>query len=169
MTIKASITKKKGGGFDKLFESFLMLHRNNVEIGYFNEQGVHQDSGKTYPELMAFHEFGSIEHNVPPRPVFHIVAYSDKGNPSKNNAIKIGMKEFISVKKKPKNNVTAFLSLIGEIYKEQLSDVFGKAPPLADNNPRYAQTKPNGNQPLILTGDLKSHLAYKVSTTGVIK
>lgn len=158
---------KKGNGFDNILKSFLTLHKQNVEIGYFEEQGVHESSKMTYPQLMNFHEYGDAEGKVPPRPVFHIVAYSDTNDPKNNTSIIKGVRNFskLSQTKNANKNAELLLNMIGEVYKNAITDVFGKSPPLEKNNDAYAATKPNGNQPLILTGDLKNHVAIKTSIT----
>lgn len=166
MTISAKM-EKTGNTFNNYMNLFRELHSKYVEIGYFESQGKHY-SGMTYPELMALHEFGERGKrggvNIPPRPVFQIVSYSTHNDPLKIPKIASGFKKLLLMPEtNSRKQISQFLSVVGVVYRDALKDVFGKTPPLEKNADWYAELKPNGNEPLVLEGDLKRHLTYKTS------
>ena len=80
--ITARIVKKKGGGWDELKKYLTQLHKDYVEVGYFNDQGIYPSKKNTqnwsYANLMAYHELQADKNLVPLRPVFGSVTKTQK-------------------------------------------------------------------------------------------
>jgi hypothetical protein len=115
----------------------------------------------TYPELMALHHTGNPERNLPPRPVLAILFF--RYRKLKAPAIRRAFKAW-SKRKSGDISDKILLNDIGEFLREEEKKIFG-SPSLAPN----AVPPKAFNNPLILTGDLKSKVAYKTSLDRQVK
>ena len=138
-----------------LEESIMKVHKQNVEAGFFAEQGTHY-SGMTYPQLMFKHEYGT--ETLPPRPVFrnaanNMVIALDNLKSSKARPVK---QAFGSWKKNlaKKSSPNTLLDELGQFTLRELNEIFG--------NKRYLTVTRN-RTPLIKTGALVKHLRYRTS------
>ena len=156
--------KRTGDSFKKLSKSLQKTNKTKVDIGYFAEQGIHQPSGRPYPEQMALLEFG--DEDIPPRPVFRITSLRSPPNKLQRTR-KILRAWAASLTKKV--NVNTTLDRFGSLYSEKIKNIFGKSPPLTRSADLTIFLKGGRNTPLIDTGDLKSNLAYKNSIDKEVK
>jgi hypothetical protein len=154
MTLKVSL-KRQGSQFKILTQQLLRLNKEFVEIGHFKSQGKHKTSGMTYPELMALHHTGNPEKNLPARPVLDILFFRNRQ--LKDEGLQRIFKAWNNRKSGDKSDAR-FLNDIGKFFIQEEKKVFGSTS-LAPN----AVPPKRFNNPLILTGDLKSKVAFKTS------
>lgn len=142
------------------------IHNEKVYIGHFSENGIHEDSGMTYAELMALHHVGGdmgVGLPVPPRPLLdflfmHNIQLKDKGIRS---AIDTWLK-----KGPTEDSNKQLLDNIGKIIGRKEIAMFGQSPPFAPNSIRHPKGR---NEPLVDEGDLRSATSYLNTITGVIR
>jgi len=157
---------KKGNSLDKIRSNIRKIDGERVEIGYFEEQGLH-NSGLSYSTLMALQEFGTDE--IPHRPVFQITAF---GNPPQKNArVKSAIRNWSKAllnKDNNKDNSKQLLDTIGKTYQEALLSLFGDTSMLTPNAPLTISLK-GRDEPLVDSGELKDNLSYRNSIDKEIK
>ncbi len=136
--------KKKVNDFDK----------QSVYVGYYADQGIHEESSISYVDLMSIHEFGAKGDgvNIPPRPVLHLTMSGGMFTQEDKRAI---TKAFtgVFVKDIP---ISRTLNMIGSHYQDKGQYIFGSTALLPTVR---------GNPPLIDTGDLLSKFMYRTSLT----
>ena len=147
MGITAKIVKK-GNSLDTIITNIRKLDGEKVEIGYFEEQGLHS-SGLSYSTLMAIHEFGTDE--IPKRPVFQITAFGKP--PQKDARVKSAIRNW-SKGLLNKDNSKQLLDTIGKTYQEALVGLFGSTSELTPNADLTISLK-GRDEPLVDTGELR--------------
>lgn len=153
LNVKVKKTRSYNQKIAKLKKQLKALHNSSVFIGYYNDQGEHEDSGLTYVELMTIHEFGAPDVNIPARPVLKLT--ENGGFFSEQDKIAIGNAfKGVFVKNIP---ISQPLNDIGQYYEDKGKAIFGQSPPLLNTV--------EGNPPLIDTGDLQSKFSYRTSLT----
>ncbi len=143
-------------------ENLLKLRGEKVEVGHFPESGLHY-SGMTFPELMKLHATGVPSRNIPSRDVLEIL-FSNHYDLTKHPDIKKQLSRLIHNAENPRV-VVEFLDEVGRILLEEEVDIFGSNQ-LAPNKAWVADSKPDGNTPLVDTQELVSETSYKNSMTG---
>ena len=155
--------QKRGNRLQELTKQFHKIDGESVEVGHFEKQGKHP-SGFTYAELMAIHHNGSNPSGtapVPPRPVLDLLFFRNQN--LSDPAFKQAFKEWRGRTLSARSN-DILLEDIGRILRDKEKEIFGSSA-LAPN----AVPPKDRNEPLVATGDLKSKVAYKISTNKQIK
>lgn len=151
---------RKGNQLEKLLQRVKQLNGENVKVGHFKRQGLH-NSGMTYPQLMAIHHSGNPEKNLPARPVLDILFFRNRR--LTDTAIKLAFKQW--GRRKITNSSNAeLLDDLGKYFRSAEKEIFGSSA-LAPN----AVPPKDSNNPLILKGDLRSKVAYRTSIDKQIK
>lgn len=132
-----------------------MLKKHKALVGYFSDQPEHTTAKMTYANLMAIHEFGVPEENIPARPVMQLT--QNYGNLSQEDidAIRKAFKGFFS-EKVPYNKVGTYLNNVGMYYQAKGKSFFGST--------MLTPTK-RGNDPLIDTSELRDNFSYRTTIT----
>lgn len=152
LTTKVKRTASFKNKINQLKTKLSKLNGSKIFVGYFDDQGNHEDSGLTYVELMTIHEYGSPEDGIPARPVLNIT--QEYGNFSTEDRIEIANAfKGVFVKNIP---LVSALEKIGNYYQQKGKDVFGSS--------QLLQTV-RGNDPLVWTGDLRGNFSYRTSFT----
>tara|TARA_R110000851_G_scaffold100830_1_gene216624 strand:- start:275 stop:766 length:492 start_codon:yes stop_codon:yes gene_type:complete len=154
---------KKGNSLSKISKNVKKLDGENVQIGYFAEQGVHKGSKMTYASLMALLEYGN--EDIPKRPIFTIAAFQN--SPEKDTRVKRAVrawnKELLT-----SDNSKALLDKLGRMYRKSIGDLFGDTSAIEGNHPTTIRLK-GRDDPLRDTGDLKRKLSFRNSLDKEIK
>ena len=163
------ISVKKGkGNFHKKVAELKKLGKQNVAAGHFAEQGQHKTIDMSYVDLMKFHEKGGVSKDgvsSPSRPVMaHMLTWGTKAAVN-SKAVRSAFIEW----SEGRLSNEGFFSRVGVSMVQVEKGVFGKAGPLLKNARLTIAMKPQGNDPLIDTGDLIDHVAYRTSISKAIK
>lgn len=155
--------KKKGKQLEKLLKNLQDLNNSSVEIGHFQSQGTHY-SGMTYPELLQFWARGIEAEGVSGRLIQDARAQWVTEDfltheVSRNLKIKTALDKWYRNLDKS-NPASDLLDEVGVTLREEYKDVFG-----IFKGPYMAGTE----TPMLMTGDLKEHTAYKTSKDNTIK
>lgn len=159
--LRAKIKSKQKGKTQKLLKNLSELSKQNLQVGHFEESGVHY-SKFTYPQLLKIWAFGGPSGKTVKNPLaqfafLQIMNGKFLRNPRVKKVYKKWIKTLVT-----ESNTNSFLSELGEVLRDEYSEIFGQAgafmPIVGDNL-----------TPLLETGDLKSKTAYKVSTNNAIK
>lgn len=148
---KTSHYRKKINQLRKQLES---LNESKVYVGYFTDQGIHEESGMLYTELMTIHEYGVDKNGVsiPARPVMELTQSGGVFTSEDKSAIREAFRG-VFAKGIP---ISKPLNSIGEYYREKGYQIFGSTALLETVK---------GNPPLIETGDLSDKFSYRTSLT----
>lgn len=160
--------KKNSCYFKNLRKRLIELNNTSLEVGYFPQNGTHEGSGLTYPNLFAIHSFGSKTANIPTRPVLDL--NFRLWNPiNKNKDLKKMLKKYFSNIKSAKAPIKFSLVLdqVAGSYVQTTRASFGNTSLLAPNATFTIFLK-GKNTPLIDTGDLRDTLSYTTSFRGSI-
>lgn len=149
------LKRTKNNRLDKIVKQLKSLANDEVQVGHFQEQGLHY-SGFSYPELMAFHHTGGDPNNgspVIPRKLLDIL-WARHRNLEKNPQIKAA---FTRWRKRPLSEESnkKLLDEIGRVIAKLEKAMFG--------DPLALPTNGSNLSPLVDTGDLRDHTAYKTS------
>lgn len=136
----------------KLRKKLNTVKNNMIYVGYFNDQGIHEESGIRYVDLMTIHEFGSIKNKIPPRPVLNLTQEGGEFSSRDKIVIKNAFRG-VFVKDIP---ISQVFDRIGSYYREKAYSIFGSSALLPTKR---------GNSPLIITSDLKENVSYRTSFT----
>jgi hypothetical protein len=140
--------KRVNNELEKKIDKLGSLDGQNVQVGWFVSQGVHEPSGYLFPELVGIHHNGI---GVPKRPILSVVA-NLKSPPSNSMNINRLFRSFIrnidTVDKK------WLLDELGKHYVRVIKKFFGSS---------HLSPTENNPDPLIDTGTLKKNTAYKNS------
>ena len=159
--IKAKIVRK-GNSLGKMKANVKKIDKQNVKVGYFPEQGLH-NSGLPYATLMAIQEFGT--DTVPSRPIFQITASTRP--PQREPKVKEAVKEWSKLLT-TKDNSKDLLDTIGKNYQGALVGLFGDSSVLSPNADTTIRLK-GRDEPLVDSGELRDNLTYKSSIGGESK
>lgn len=159
--IKAKIKSKTNGKTQKLLKSLNKLSNNNLQVGHFEKSGIHY-SNFSYPELLKIWAFGGPTGKVVKNPLAQY-AFGQLMNKKflKNPHVKKVYQKW-SKNLLNENSAKDFLKEMGEVLRQEYSDVFGQAGvfmPIVGEN----------TTPLVETGELKSKTAYKTSIDNIVK
>ena len=158
--MKISIKKGKGD-FHKKIAQLKKLGQQNVAAGHFAEQGQHEDSEMSYVDLMKFHHKGGTSANgvkSPSRPVrAKMMMYGTRAAVS-SKLVRNAFKEWSG----GRISNEGFFKALGTTLVQYERSVFGATGPLEPNAALTIALK-GKNDPLIATGDLIDHVAYKTS------
>ena len=151
--IKKSLTETK-------LERLLKANKEHVEIGHFEESGMHY-SGFTFPELMKLHHKGY--EGVAARPVLeHLFQNHLKilNHPDVMRALKRYADSRMTEK-----DLTRMLQAVGRAMADEEVDIFGSSM-LASNRQSTINIK-GEDAPLVHTQELVQEVSYKESVTKV--
>ena len=151
--IKKSLTEIK-------LERLLKANKEHVEIGHFEESGMHY-SGFTFPELMKLHHKGY--EGVAARPVLeHLFQNHLKilNHPDVMRALKRYADSRMTEK-----DLTRMLQAVGRAMADEEVDIFGSSM-LASNRQSTINIK-GEDAPLVHTQELVQEVSYKDSVTKV--
>lgn len=138
------------------------INGTTLQVGVFDTSKHY--SGFTYVNLFKYLHNGNESKNLPARPVLTI-AFTF--NPV-SNKIKLALKSYLKDLhvNKNKSHFIKELRKVGEFYKSEIYDYFGDPNVLPDNAPYTQYYKErlgfDPNSPLVLTGELRSKITYKI-------
>jgi hypothetical protein len=153
MSYKVKVLKNKDSDFEKSIQKIIDVHNENVEVGHFEEQGVHY-SGMTYPELLALHHRG-IEGVFPPKQIITLLYFK---------LLSLDTPEVDEIKNQWLKNKDCkkLLENLGRYISKVEYDLFGRV--------SFPYMPPDATKtPLFETGDLRSKTAYKTSKDNKVK
>jgi len=159
--IKAKVIRKKGK-IEKLLKNLNSLSANNLQIGHFEDGKNHGDSDITNVELLQLWAAGATSSGVIKNPLanFTFTQMRNKGF-LKNPKVKLVYKKW-SKNLLKEGASEEFLMDMGEVLREEYSEVFGKAG-------LFMPITEATSTPLLDTGELKSKTAYKSSYNNQVK
>jgi len=154
LNLKLKKTKSYLKKINQLKSQLESLNEAKVYIGYFADQGIHEESNMLYTELMAIHEYGIDKNGVsiPARPVLELTRSGGVFTSEDKKAI---LEAFTGVFAKG-IPISKPLTKIGEYYQQKGKQIFGSTALLPTVK---------GNPPLIDTGDLADNFSYRTSLT----
>lgn len=159
------ITKKNN--LRKLAKLAKKLSKATSEYGYFKEQGNHA-SGLSFATLMAIHEFGTMNGNIPARKPFAISLFLNKEklfkftlNTLKKHVMAAANTDFV-----PLEHTLMTFGSRGVKYTRGL---FGSSALLENKQPIRKRSGKKTNSPLVDFGELKKNMAYRSSENKEIK
>lgn len=166
--------REKSDKFSKILAAFKSAEKESVEIGFFNEQGVHRSSGLKYADLARIHERGVTKRLsngglmvIPPRPVLRFGLGVMRRKAKTSRALKRGFREWArSLDKNPE--IDHFLESLGQLGVRSVKGIFGNKSFLIGNK-RSTIAKKGFDKPMIETGELYKNVAYRTSRGRVIK
>lgn len=147
-------------GLKKLEQKLVALESKKVEWGYVTP-GIHSQAGIPYANLAKLLEYGGF--NIPSRPAF-------RDHVQKLMTSDVAFKHFVqpSVNKYlsgPSNNPTAIFNTAGgylaEMYKGSMEDWVLNGSQYRNNHRTTIDLK-GFNQPFVESGELISHVNYRV-------
>lgn len=151
--IKKSLTEIK-------LERLLKANKEHVEIGHFEESGMHY-SGFTFPELMKLHHKGY--EGVAARPVLEHLFQNHLKILSHLDVMR-AMKRYADSRMTEKD-LTSMLQAVGRAMADEEVDIFGSSM-LASNRQGTINIK-GEDAPLVHTQELVQEVSYKDSVTKV--
>jgi hypothetical protein len=175
MKLSIRVKETKSSKMDGLKRRYQSLHKEAVKIGFFEEQGQHEDpdgqeGGQlSYASLMTVLEKGRLDGHIEGRPIFETTAFElDPSSAQKPRAIITKMLKELGAK----DTVSKRLDDLGVLYREHVQAKFGdpSASGNFDNRPRTIEMK-GKNTPLVKQGegDLKANVAHKNTKTKRLK
>lgn len=142
-----------------LVEQVKKLDNQEIDIGYFDKQGVHPESPNVnFPTLMAMHELSS-GMVLPKRPVFQQAVKKNGAKFEKDYRDSIKKYVILAGSGKPRSPAN-LLTKIGEDAVDMIKPVFGDKNLLKPNTAATAARK-GSNKPMIEFGILKESLAIR--------
>ena len=144
------------------------LDGSSFSVGYFPQNGYHQEAKMTYANLFAIQSFGSTKANIPARPVLNL--NFQMWNPlEKNTYLKRQLKRYLSgiYSNTPAIKWSGVLDNVAGNYVQTTRDSFGDTTRIKSNKP-YTIARKGFNSPLIETGKLKAKLSYVNSFNGYV-
>ena len=167
MKVTAKLKKNKSNQLDGILKRFKSLNNETLKVGFFEEQGMHEDSEMSYASLMTILEKGTSDGRIQPRPVFETTAF--QLHPSavqKPKSIITNMIKDLGTK----DTVGKRLDELGMLYQDHVKNKFGNAAVKGNSNNAESTIRQKGNNtPLVDTEDLKNNVAYKNSKTKRLK
>jgi hypothetical protein len=171
LSVKVKQTKSRQmAGLKKRYRS---LHKENVKVGFFEEQGNHEDpdalagNEMSYASLMTILEKGREDESIPPRPIFETTAFQlDPATTQKPKSIITHLLKELGTK----DTVAKRLDDLGTLYRNHVKAKFGNAG--VKGNVKNAESTiaiKGANTPLVKEGDLRDNVAYKNSKTKRLK
>lgn len=151
--IKKSLTETK-------LERLLKANKEHVEIGHFEESGMHY-SGFTFPELMKLHHKGY--DGVAARPVLEHL-FQNHLKILNHPDVMRAMKRYADSRMTEKD-LTRMLQAVGRAMADEEVDIFGSSM-LASNRQSTINIK-GEDAPLVHTQELVQEVSYKDSVTKV--
>lgn len=151
-----------------LRKRLLEIDGSSVEVGYFKENGYHEEAELTYAQLFAIQSLGASSAGIPARPVLDL--NFQLWNPlDKNTYVKRLLKRHLSgiYNKNPAISFSSVLENIGGHYVQSTRDAFGDLSKLQSNTP-YTIARKGKNSPLIESGKLKAKMSYVTSFKGIV-
>ena len=148
----------------KLVGAMKNLRKADAQVGYFKEQGRHS-SGFSYPALMYLHEVIGVPSSSGKvyRRLFEITMMLNQ-----RALLEQTKKNLYKQLNRLDSDPTSTLEAFARGAQKAIKSGFGNSSILPPNSPSTVKQK-GFNAPLVETGDLKSELAYKVSTKKGIK
>lgn len=163
LKIKAKRNEKErsSGVLKRLTEHLKELQKQKIEVGYFDGE-EHPTAGMPFATLMAIHEHGQSDKNIPSRPIFQIA--HEELRPKRNSHTRALVKDVVvQVGRLPQS-----LGSVGEHYKDGIKSIFGDTSKLASNTPAVQAAK-GGDTPMIETTALRDNLGYRINGEEVKK
>lgn len=155
--------KKRGKSLEKLIKNVKRLNGQSVQVGHFQEQGIHY-SGMSYPELLQYWFVGVEVQGFAGRlrqdvrsQFIHDYFNSDKisKDPRITEAINDWKREALH-----RDNAKTMLDKVGRVLMTEYQQKFN-----VKQGPHMNGTA----TPLYETGELASSTAYKTSKEGIVK
>lgn len=139
----------------KLISSVRTLNSKTVSVGYFADQGTHEDSGLSYPALMYIQEVKGVrsKSGLVHRRLFEMTMNSQRTD--------ITQQLRQNVKANFLRRPNKILSLFGQDMQKRLKDGFGDTSLLPANAASTVRSK-GKNSPLVDSGSLRDKLTYRV-------
>lgn len=137
------------GNLAKLVQKLKKLNNQKVDLGYFEEQGLHS-SGDSYVEIMKVHELG--EYGMPARPVLgNVSILIDRDFERSTGALWTFINSLVHT---PSSSISDELDKLGSVYAHYSERIFG--------NPAYLTVTFNP-EPLVDTGELAENFAWRTT------
>lgn len=144
----------------------MKLHKQKVEVGHFQEQGIHTGSGLTYVELMKKHHYGYEfdGKTVPARRVLDVLGFRVKSYMSTQ-----GKAHFLKWAKTSNTDSSRMLLLtgIGKDLRDIEKSIFGIPSQFIPSNAPLTIALKGDNSPMFDSGELMEATAYKTSLIDV--
>ena len=151
--------------FCELEKRIKELAKSESFVGYDQSQGIHEDSGLSYPHLVGVLSAGYSPNNLPARPIFDITHQTFT---FKDSSMKKDLTKYFSDIANKSTKITT--KQINENFAKDLSDevlsIFGNTNKLASNAESTIKKK-GRDEPLVDTGNLKNNLAYSVNDEAI--
>ena len=151
--IKKSLTEIK-------LERLLKANKEHVEIGHFEESGMHY-SGFTFPELMKLHHKGY--EGVAARPVLEHL-FQNHLKILNHPDVMRAMKRYADSRMTEKDLIR-MLQAVGRAMAEEEVDIFGSS--MLSSNRQSTINIKGEDAPLVHTQELVQEVSYKDSVTKV--
>ncbi|XAO54232.1 tail completion/neck protein [Yersinia phage vB_YenM_P778] len=147
-------------GRDTLLGVTKALAASTVKVGYSQDDGIHQDSGMTYAELMYLQEVKGVrsKDGLVRRRAFEVTSRMH----SKQIINKL-QKKIVQQYRSGNRDASFSLDVFGEELKDKIKRTMGDPSLLPSNAPITIKLKGGRNQPLVDTGALKDKLSYRVT------
>lgn len=151
---KVSLEPCKGGFADKI-KALSKADGDVAEVGWFAEQGDHETADMTYAELAKYHASG--QDGVTPRPMLHIALEQFAMRQPRATGRVIGN----YLENPSQANLDKIIETLGREYWEMVRSTLG--------DPVLLQPVTTNPTPLVLTGDLKKHTAYRTNKNRTLR
>jgi hypothetical protein len=167
MKLSAKVKQTKSNQMAGIKRRYQSLNKESVKVGFFEEQGLHEDSEMSYASLMTILEKGRLDGHIPARPIFATTAFElDPSSAQKPRSIIKKMLKDLGTK----DSVGKRLDELGLLYREHVKAKFGDSSATGNiNNAERTIEMKGGNTPLVKEGDLEANVAYKNSKTKRLK
>ena len=151
--------------FDKLEKRLKDLHKSESFVGYSDSQGIHEESGLKYTDLMKILSIGNSKNNLVARPIFSM---AERNYDLSKSPLKKDLKKYFSEISKTSSPIST--EKIHEHWVEDFStdvlQLFGSTPPL-EGNKQSTIDKKGFDAPLVNEGDLRDNLGYSINNSTI--
>lgn len=167
MKVTAKVKQTKSRQISGILKRFRSLNKEDVKVGFFEEQGIHEDSEMSYASLMTILEKGTSDGRIPSRPVFETTAFQlHPSSTQKPKSIITNMIKDLGTK----DTVGKRLDELGRLYQDHVKGKFGNSAVKGNTKNAESTIKQKGkNAPLVDGEDLKNNVAFKNSKTKRLK
>jgi len=161
--MKCRLEFKPRKGFDMTVKHLEKISGSEAEWGVYSENGIHEESGLKYTELMAIHELRDDEWK---RPVFKITANNNRFVSGYKKLLASGLETYITRSASGTfSNVDKVLKPVAELGRKNADKVFGSKYWLKKNTKETIKRKGH-SKPLVEFGDLRKIVRDKVIKKG---
>lgn len=149
--------------FDELERRIRELERHTTYVGWFAEQGQHP-SGFSYVGLATLHHNGVPSQHIPPRPLADIAfnSFNFSASPFKDDLSKY----LSNISRRSNTFAEGVFKPTAMLFGEHMQSIMGDPSKLKSNSKFTQRIKASmvldPNSPLVMEGDLRDNLSYKI-------